>query len=293
MNNHDLFGSDDEEEENIVDNASKTISDNPNQQKIDINALFDDSDDNDDNDDIRKTVATTNNTNINDDDDFDDHNVVISSSGRKIVEDDDDFDDIDPNEERQKNHEEIEQKEESMTQSEDPFGIKLKQRIPIDIELPETNKIASNKFCCIAHVPKFLKFQENEFNPDVYDAKAEEATFGINSTSAVIRWKFVIDQDTNEIKLDDNDQRIRESNAKLLKWSDGSYDIVVGNAIFHGKLKDLEKSFMYSSYPGNSSFECIGTLSNRMVIQASAKSMAHASVAQKVLGKYKKANRYE
>ena len=42
-----------------------------------------------------------------------------------------------------------------------------------------------------------------------------------NRIIIVIRWRYVKDPTTGEAKTDEFGEKIRESNAKVVKWSDG------------------------------------------------------------------------
>eukprot|EP01039_Chlorochromonas_danica_P009122 gene9121-10071_t len=129
--------------------------------------------------------------------------------------------------------------------------------------LPEKNKTI------FFRTPNFVKIQSQEFRYEKHASDQERKQF--DGATAVIRWKRV-QQEGGGSRL--------ASNARLLKWSDGSYQLVVGNAVFQAKLHPAENCFAFEaqklqSVDGEgtaqgSCLECIGAVPSRMVVQPSS-----------------------
>eukprot|EP00981_Chlorochromonas_danica_P009365 scaffold2636_cov176-Ochromonas_danica.AAC.19 len=97
--------------------------------------------------------------------------------------------------------------------------------------LPEKNKTI------FFRTPNFVKIQSQEFRYEKHASDQERKQF--DGATAVIRWKRV-QQEGGGSRL--------ASNARLLKWSDGSYQLVVGNAVFQAKLHPAENWWVTDKY---------------------------------------------
>ena len=108
---------------------------------------------------------------------------------------------------------------------------------------------SSSKLCLIdphsfanstAHylrTPNFMKIQPTPFDRASHDVEAEKRSFG--KATAVIRWRYRRDSSGSVMK-DAEGNPLRESNARLVKWSDGSYQVVVGTEIFRVETPSLQ-----------------------------------------------------
>ena len=56
----------------------------------------------------------------------------------------------------------------------------------------------------------------------------------------IIRWRYKLDHN-GEIELDNNNEPIKESNARLVKLQNGTYKLLVGDAIFYTSIHKTEK----------------------------------------------------
>jgi RNA polymerase-associated protein LEO1 len=98
--------------------------------------------------------------------------------------------------------------------------------------LPNIERLAEESQMLLK-MPGFVKFQPKPFNPSGYDAEVESRLF--NHAPAIIRWRYK--RGTNgAIVKDAHGAPIRESNSRLVKWSDGTYQIVIGDETFDGQL---------------------------------------------------------
>lgn len=76
--------------------------------------------------------------------------------------------------------------------------------------------------------PNFIKVQPNPYDATTHDATAERKS---GLTSTIVRWRN---------KEDSNGVAKRESNARLIKWNDGTFQLVVGDAVFDSKIVPTE-----------------------------------------------------
>eukprot|EP01039_Chlorochromonas_danica_P012150 gene12150-13818_t len=81
-------------------------------------------------------------------------------------------------------------------------------------------------------LPKFLKFSSEAFSPDSYNADDEQKRF--EAASAVIRWCYDPANPQNIL-----------SNAALVQYEDGSYELVVGGSVFNAKVAPAENCYIF------------------------------------------------
>ena len=82
-----------------------------------------------------------------------------------------------------------------------------------------------------------MKIQPAPFESSTHDVESEKCNFG--KATAVIRWRFRRDS-SGSIMKDAQGNPLRESNARLVKWSDGSYQMVVGTEVFRVETPSLQ-----------------------------------------------------
>jgi RNA polymerase-associated protein LEO1 len=86
----------------------------------------------------------------------------------------------------------------------------------------------------MAQLPKILGIQPEAFSPITYNAAVEDAEYK-GRMASMIRWRYIPSKDgkLGEFERDPNTNKLRkESNAKIVKWSDGTYGLVVGDEVF-------------------------------------------------------------
>ncbi|XP_050997537.1 RNA polymerase-associated protein LEO1-like isoform X1 [Acomys russatus] len=100
----------------------------------------------------------------------------------------------------------------------------------IEVEIPKLNTDLGN-YLYFVKLPNFLSVEPRPFDPQYYEDEFEEEEIldeegrtrlklkGENT----IRWRIHRDEEGNEIK---------QSNARIVKWSDGSMSLHVGNEVF-------------------------------------------------------------
>lgn len=101
----------------------------------------------------------------------------------------------------------------------------------IDIEIPRVKTDLGNEVHFVK-LPNFLSVEPKPFDPETYedenpaksDTLDEEGKTRIRlKVENTIRWRYEKDADGNIMK---------QSNAKIVKWSDGSLSLYLGNEIF-------------------------------------------------------------
>eukprot|EP01041_Mallomonas_annulata_P011858 gene11858-24850_t len=183
--------------------------------------------------------------------------------------------------------------------------VNVKSTSSSKLYLPRAPRIPPENLTMVLKMPKFVKMETEPFYADKYDAESEQRQFG--DVTAVIRWRYKIDHTGEPIK--DNDGKpVMESNARLVKWSDGSYQILVGDDTFEGRVAKQSNTYTYSrelsipppnesedlemQSPQISCLECICNVQNRLTIQPSSlDSASHARIAASIGVKYKRQNR--
>ncbi|CAF0907614.1 unnamed protein product [Brachionus calyciflorus] len=112
----------------------------------------------------------------------------------------------------------------------------------IDIEIPRV-KTDLGKEVHFVKLPNFLSVEPKPFDPDTYeddnptknDTLDEEGKTRVRlKVENTIRWRYEKDEDGNLTK---------QSNAKIVKWSDGGLSLHLGNEIF-----DVYKAFMQGDH---------------------------------------------
>ncbi|KAI8816338.1 Leo1-like protein-domain-containing protein [Fimicolochytrium jonesii] len=100
------------------------------------------------------------------------------------------------------------------------------------IEVPDIPKFSHGKEeVYIAKLPHFMNVEHRPFDPDTWDEEDDAATLeraGDEAVSSVqlentLRWRSV---------RDENGEESKESNARLVRWSDGSFSLVLGGEFF-------------------------------------------------------------
>ncbi|RHZ81317.1 hypothetical protein Glove_121g42 [Diversispora epigaea] len=98
----------------------------------------------------------------------------------------------------------------------------------------------------IAKTPTFFTFNLATFSPETYN-KDEDCTIETNNMSLgaenSLRWRYKKDPVTGE----ETDEK--ESNSKVIKWSDGSMSLMIGDEMFDITQQPLNDTYQYLSIP--------------------------------------------
>ena len=105
------------------------------------------------------------------------------------------------------------------------------------VVLPATYKVPANNLSVFVRTPNFIKIQTDAYDEVLYEDKNERQLF--DGSTAVVRWRIKVDE-RGEPVLDTNGKPVMESNARMIQWSDGSVQLVVGDAVFQCKNVDVD-----------------------------------------------------
>ena len=99
--------------------------------------------------------------------------------------------------------------------------------------IPETRKISSEAVAFSLKLPNFLKLQTKPYDKQLHSEETETSLF--HGATSMIRWRYKLNKDGN-IEVDEKGLPVRESNTRLVKWSDGSYQLIVGQEEFDSSI---------------------------------------------------------
>ncbi|KAK3586624.1 hypothetical protein CHS0354_029505 [Potamilus streckersoni] len=119
----------------------------------------------------------------------------------------------------------------------------------IEVEIP---RIITNLGKALHYVklPNFLSVETRPFDRDTYEDEIDEDEVLDEEGRArcklkvenTMRWRTVKDEEGNELK-DEFDKPVRESNAKIVRWSDGSMSLHLGDEIFDVHAMPIQGDF--------------------------------------------------
>ncbi|XP_059125040.1 RNA polymerase-associated protein LEO1-like [Peromyscus eremicus] len=100
----------------------------------------------------------------------------------------------------------------------------------IKIEIPSINSDLGNELYFVK-LPRFLRIEPKPFDPQLYEDELEDekVLYEEDKTSLklkvenTIRWR---------VGRDEEGYRVKESNARIVKWSDGSMSLHLGSEVF-------------------------------------------------------------
>ena len=137
------------------------------------------------------------------------------------------------------------EKEKKTVGGEDYSQTQEQENIPetrIDVEVPKINTDLGKEIHFVK-LPNFLSMESRPFDPDTYEDELDEdqnqqdeegRTRLKLKVENTIRWRQSYDKEGNPVK---------ESNARVVKWSDGSYSLHLGNEIFDVYKQPLQSDF--------------------------------------------------
>lgn len=113
----------------------------------------------------------------------------------------------------------------------------LKARTQSKISMHPTYHVPASGSTVFVRTPNFLKIQPARYEESTYAADSERKL--LDGSTAVARWRFKR-YSNGEIVLGADGKPVKESNARLLQWADGTVHLVVGDAIFVCKTERVE-----------------------------------------------------
>jgi hypothetical protein len=109
------------------------------------------------------------------------------------------------------------------------------------IRLSDTYKVPDGCDASFVRTPNFIKIQMDEFDEALFDAETERKLF--DGSTAIVRWRIKRDSD-GEVVRDSKGRPMKESNARILHWADGTIQLVVGDAVFACKAVDIDNWYV-------------------------------------------------
>ena len=117
----------------------------------------------------------------------------------------------------------------------DSISAESKQTAHRKLSLPNTFRIGDDTQALFMRTPNFIKLQRDAFDLSNHDP--EDSKF--SGANAVMRWRYKTD-DGGNVVVGANGKPEMESNARFVKWSDGSYQLVIGDSVFDSRILPTE-----------------------------------------------------
>ncbi|XP_062062630.1 RNA polymerase-associated protein LEO1-like [Lepus europaeus] len=112
----------------------------------------------------------------------------------------------------------------------DQHGKEPASETRIEVEIPNINSDLGNELHFVK-LPKFLSIDPKPFDPQFYEDECEDKKMLYDEDR--IRLKLKVENTIRwRIRRDEEGNEIRESNARIVKWSDGSMSLHLGNEVF-------------------------------------------------------------
>ena len=250
-----------------------------------------DEDDDDDDDDEMKEAAPKRTIELDEDDDDDDDEAPKKTSKRgesKKVE-------YSPDEEDAEFDEEggiIGSAAPVQPPADTPSKKRQKKMTVLESKLPPKDTTLH-----ITKLPNLVGIQPEPFDVDTFKPEDEEAEYD-GHVHNMVRWRYKKDGNGNFIRKDGKLQR--ESNARIVKWDDGSMTMHIGSEIFVCDQLDSKPTYpglngyLYLSQkatfptedgndddeqPGGTVLECMGPISSKLTARPSSlQSAAHKAL---------------
>lgn len=91
----------------------------------------------------------------------------------------------------------------------------------------------------ITKLPNLVAINPEPYNATTHDAEKEEEQYR-GYVHNMIRWRYKTNNSSGEIMRDENGNPLRESNTRIVKWSDGSYTLHIGTEVL--EVDNLDSS---------------------------------------------------
>lgn len=161
----------------------------------------------------------------------------------------------------------------------------------------ESNQPGKDVSLHMTKLPNLVAIQPAAFEEDLYLEKEEEEQYK-GYVQNMIRWRYKRNSD-GELERGEDGSLVRESNSRLVQWSDGSFTLHVGNETFDIQTTDSSSQgfaglngYIYLSQkaafsnegaeddaPGGTVLECMAPVTSRFVPKPSSlQSEAHKSL---------------
>ena len=116
-----------------------------------------------------------------------------------------------------------------------------------NMNINKTTRIPQQNSSYSVRTPNFIKIQNKPYNSETYDKNYEESLYG-KDVGTIVRWRNKTDENGNIIVDPLTKKPLVESNARLIKWKDGAFQLVVGDSVFNLKIIPTENKLLLLFY---------------------------------------------
>lgn len=138
----------------------------------------------------------------------------------------------------------------------------------------------------LLHVPKFLSFEHDPL-PEHPDERFIESQKEL--APSVVRWRWKREVISGDLERDERGKAIRESNARLVRWSNGMTQLVVGDVRFDVVERPLDKTYLFAQVKPEQGNMCMLAharySSDYRVLPPSLQSATHRQFTSRVLSR--------
>lgn len=167
-------------------------------------------------------------------------------------------------------------------ENEDEFEEIEQQELEIALpRYPPSHKPGQKLF--LSRVPAFLQVDPHPFDSSAFLQAAEEGTSAADTSKSqrlktqaenTVRWKY---------GKGDGATVTRESNARFVKWSDGSLSLQLGEELFDVIRKPVQETSLAVSHPDQEVLQTSGVLSEYFTyVPTSTKSLTHKRLTEEL-----------
>lgn len=144
------------------------------------------------------------------------------------------------------------------------------EKVHFKLEVPVAKRPPVGSNFKYARVPKFMRlvkepFDENAWQKDMVLAQEGEGPEAkwLNAKTS-IRWRYKTNE-TGERVVGQDDKPQIESNTRIVEWSDGSLQLLIGNEAYNMTTNRPDSEYIYAR--GNKTLECHGKVEEDLRFQ--------------------------
>ncbi|KAF9373109.1 Paf1 complex component, partial [Mortierella sp. AD011] len=162
------------------------------------------------------------------------------------------------------------------------------------VQLPNIGlPYSSDNKIYLSRLPNFLNVDTKPFDPRTYDDEQEKNNDESENMQKIklkventIRWRFKKGQEDAPA-----DEREKESNARFVRWSDGSLSLVLGDEMFQVNAQTLhnQHQFLVVHHPSELMLQTQQAFTDTLTFQPqSTQSLTHRKLTAAIAGKHVK-----
>lgn len=156
---------------------------------------------------------------------------------------------------------------------------------PVEFALPSQSRPPASGKLFLVRLPNILRFQPRPFTAENYDEDDDAVEAGESGSvkgANVIRWR-------------ESASGERQSNARIVKWSDGSMTLHVGDEVLTTKQVAVPEgsTHLYTKHK-DSNLECHGVIKHKLTMApASRESKTHQALSKSIAQNHTKTKRIQ